>query len=48
MNFWWWYSEEYIVASFAHQIQFEYYVGNRSVYIEDILLEHFSVTVQGT
>ena len=31
-----------VVASFANQIQSEYYVGNRSVSIEGISLEHFS------
>ena len=30
------------VASFAHQIQPEYYGGNRFVSIEGIALEHFS------
>ena len=35
-----------VVASFAHQIQSEYYGGNRSVYIEGIALEHFSVLPQ--
>ena len=33
---------ERVVASFAHQIQSEYYSGNISVSIEDIVLEHFS------
>ena len=37
---------ERLVASFAHQIQSEYYGGNRSVYIEGIALEHFSVLPQ--
>ena len=32
-----------VVASFAHQIQSEYYDGNISVSIEGISLEHFSV-----
>ena len=32
---------ERIVASFAHQIYSEYYGGNRSVYIEGFVLEHF-------
>ena len=31
-----------MVASFTNQIQSEYYVGNRSVTIEDILLGIFS------
>ena len=35
------YSER-VVASFSRQIQLEYYGGNRSVYIKDISLEHFS------
>ena len=33
---------ERVVASFANQPQSEYYGGNRSVSIEDIVLEHFS------
>ena len=33
---------ERVVASFAHQIQSEYYGGNISVSIEGISLEHFS------
>ena len=33
---------EIVVASFAHQIQYEYYGGNISVSIEGIALEHFS------
>ena len=33
---------ERVVASFAHQIQSDYYGGNRSFYIEVIALEHFS------
>ena len=33
---------ERVVASFAHQIQYEYYGGNRSVSIEGIALENFS------
>ena len=39
------YSER-VVASFYHQIQSEYYGGNRSVYIEGIALEHFSALPQ--
>ena len=35
------YSER-VVARYAHQIQSEYYGGNRSVSIEGIELEHFS------
>ena len=35
------YSER-VVARFANKIQSEYYVGNRSVSIEGISLEHFS------
>ena len=38
--------EEYVGASFAHQIQYEYYAGNRYVSIEGITLEHFSATYQ--
>ena len=30
------------VASFYHQIQLTYYGGNRSMYIEGIVLEHLS------
>ena len=37
------YSER-VVASFAHQIQSEWYGGNRSVSIEGIVLGHFSTT----
>ena len=37
---------ERIVASFANQIQSEYYGGNRSVSIEGIVLEHFSAAPQ--
>ena len=36
------YYAERVVAIFAHQIQSEYYVGNRSVSIEGIALEHSS------
>ena len=36
------YYNERVVARFAHQIQSEYYGGNRSVSIEGIALEHFS------
>ena len=39
------YSER-VVASFSNQIQSEYYGGNRSVSIEGIPLEHFSVLPQ--
>ena len=35
-----------VVASFANQIQPEYYGGNRSVSIEGIVLEHFSALPQ--
>ena len=35
-----------VVASFPHQIQSEYYGGNRSVSIEGIALEHFSALPQ--
>ena len=38
---------ERLVASFAHQIQSEYYGGNRSVYIEGITLEYFSAFTKG-
>ena len=34
--------DERLVASFAHQIQLEYYGGNISVSIEGIVLENFS------
>ena len=37
---------ERLVASFANQIKFEYYGGNRSVSIEGIALEHFSAAPQ--
>ena len=37
---------ERVLASFANQIQSEYYGGNRSVSIEGIALEHFSVSPQ--
>ena len=37
---------ERVVASFANQIQSEYYGGNRSVSIEGIVLEHFSAAPQ--
>ena len=37
---------ERIVASFANQIQSEYYGGNISVSIEVIVLEHFSALPQ--
>ena len=37
---------ERIVASFANQIQSEYYGGNRSMPIEGISLEHFSAAPQ--
>ena len=37
---------ERVVASFANQIQSEYYGGNRSVSIEGIALEHFSSAPQ--
>ena len=33
---------ERVVDSFPHQIQSEYYGGNRSVSIEGIALEHFN------
>ena len=39
------YSER-VVASFPHQIQSEYYGGNRTVSIEGITLEHFSALPQ--
>ena len=35
---------EHVLASFAHQIQSEYYDGNRSVSIEGIEMENFSAT----
>ena len=31
---------EHVLASFAHQIQSEYYGGNKYLYIEGIVLEH--------
>ena len=37
---------ERVVASFANQIQYEYYGGNRSVSIKGITLEHFSAAPQ--
>ena len=36
--------KEQVVSSFSHQIQSEYYGGNRYVYIEGIALEHFSAS----
>ena len=42
------YYVERVVASFAHQIKYEYYGGNRSVSIEVISLEKFIKTDQGT
>ena len=36
-----------VVASFAHQIQSEYYDGNISVSIEGMPLEHFSAFSKG-
>ena len=33
---------ERVVVIFAHQIQSEYYGGNRSVSISGIVLEHFN------
>ena len=40
------YYAERVVASFANQIQSEYYGENRSVSIEGIVLEHFSAAAQ--
>ena len=37
---------ERLVTSFANQIQSEYYVANISVYIEGIVLKHFSYPQQ--
>ena len=37
---------ERFVASFSNQIKSEYYGGNRSMYIEVIVLEHFSALPQ--
>ena len=37
---------ERVVASFANQIQYEYYGGNISVSIEGIALENFSAAPQ--
>ena len=39
---------EHVLASFAHQIQSEYYGGNKYFYITGIVLEDFSATEQGT
>ena len=38
--------DERVIANCAHQIHYECYVSNRSVYIEDILLDHFSEPTQ--
>ena len=38
--------DERVVASFANQIKYEYYGGNRSVSIEVIELEHLSALPQ--
>ena len=38
--------EERVVASFANQIQSEYYGRNKSMSIEGIALEHFSAAPQ--
>ena len=38
--------DEKVVASFEHQIQSEYYGGNRSVYIQGIVLENFIAPTQ--
>ena len=40
--------EERIVSSFSHQIQSEYYGGNRSVSIEGISLKNFSNSNQAS
>ena len=37
---------ENVVAIVTHQIQYEYYSGNRSVSIEGTALENFSTTDQ--
>ena len=37
---------EILVASFSHQIQSEYYGGNKYVFIEGIALELFSATTE--
>ena len=42
------YYSERVVASFVHQIQSEYYGGNRYMYIKGIALGKFSSTYQGT
>ena len=39
---------ENVVAIVTHQIQYEYYSGNRSVSIEGTALEKFSTTDQET
>ena len=39
---------EGLVDRFGHQIQYEFYGGNRSVSIEGIVLEHLSDTGQET
>ena len=38
------YYAEWVVSIFSYQIQSDYYVGKRSVYIEFITLEHYSVS----
>ena len=40
------YYTEHLVVSFAHQIQSEYYGGNRSVSIKVIAFEHLSASGQ--
>ena len=40
------YYSDRVVASFVHQMQYEYYDGNISVSIEGIALEKFSATTQ--
>ena len=40
------YYAEKVVASFSHQIQSQYYGGNRSVSIEGVALGHFSAFLQ--
>ena len=37
-----------VVASFSHKIQFEYYDGHISVYIEGPAMEHFSAPTYKT
>ena len=40
------YYAERVLASFAHQIKSEYYGGNISMFIEDIVLDGFNASTQ--